>query len=72
MEKRNTFELLLAGALLGGAFYFLFYTERGRQLREKLTDTLTDKLDEWLEAIEQELAEAEKTARENKVIGSSS
>ncbi len=72
MEKRNTLELLLAGALLGGAFYFLFYTERGRQLREKLTSTFTDKLDEWLEAVEQELAEAEKAARENKVIGPSS
>ncbi len=66
MEKRNTLELLLAGALLGGAFYFLFYTERGQQLREKLADTLSDKLDEWLEAIEQELAEAEQEAAEQK------
>lgn len=66
MEKRNTLELLLAGALLGGAFYFLFYTERGQQLREKLADNLSDKLDEWLEAIEQELAEAEQEAAEQK------
>lgn len=64
MEKRNTFELLLAGALLGGAFYFLFYTERGRLLRERLVNTATDKLDEWLAALEQELADAEAASKE--------
>ena len=64
MEKRNTIELLLAGALLGGAFYFLFYTERGQKLRENLMNAAADKLDEWLEALEQELADAEQAARE--------
>ncbi|MCC6282964.1 MAG: hypothetical protein IT262_20325 [Saprospiraceae bacterium] len=59
MEKRDVFELLLGGALLGGGIYFLFYTERGRQLREKLMETATDKIDEWLEELERELANAE-------------
>ena len=66
MEKRNTLELLLAGALLGGAIYFLFYTERGRQLHERLVDAAADKLDDWLADLEQELAEAEQAAREGK------
>ena len=63
MEKRNTLELLLAGALLGGAVYFLFFTERGRQLRERLVDTAADKMDEWLADLEQELADAEQAAK---------
>ena len=66
MEKRKIFELLLSGALLGGAFYFLFYTERGRQLRERLVDAAEDKLDEWLATLEQELLEAEQAAKEGK------
>lgn len=59
MKKRDVLEYLLGGALLGGGIYFLFYTERGRQLREKLIHTATDKIDEWLEEFEEELAKAE-------------
>ena len=51
MEKRNTVELLLAGALLGGAFYFLFFTERGNQFRERMIDVAADKLDDLLESL---------------------
>ncbi len=59
MEKRNTVELLLAGALLGGAFYFLFFTERGNQFRERMIDVAADKLDDLLESLEKELSELE-------------
>ena len=59
MEKRDVFQVLLGGALLGGGLYFLFYTERGRLLREKLIETATDKIDEWLEDLENELSRAE-------------
>ncbi|MBK8193202.1 MAG: YtxH domain-containing protein [Lewinellaceae bacterium] len=59
MEKRNTIELLLAGAILGGAFYFLFFTERGNQFRERMIDVASDKLDDLLESLEKELSEME-------------
>jgi DNA-binding MarR family transcriptional regulator len=64
MEKRNTLGLLLAGALVGGAVYFLFFTERGRKLLDRLTDMATEKLDEWLAELERELAEAENEVSE--------
>lgn len=59
MEKRNSFEILLGAALLGGGIYFLYYTERGQQLRERLLQTAADKMDEWLGQLEEELAKAE-------------
>ena len=59
MKKRTLSEILLGGALLGGGIYFLFYTERGNNLRERLLQTATDKIDEWLEDLEEELARAE-------------
>ena len=62
MEKRNTLGLLLAGALAGGAIYFLFFTERGRKLLDRLTDMAAEKLDEWLAEVEDELEKAEKEA----------
>lgn len=64
MEKRNTLGLLLAGALVGGAVYFLFFTERGRKLLDRLTDMATEKLDDWLAELERELAEAESEVSE--------
>lgn len=62
MEKRNTLGLLLAGVLAGGAIYFLFFTERGRKLVDRLSDLAADKLDEWLADLERELGEAENEA----------
>lgn len=59
MEKRSPLELLLAAGLLAGGVYFLFNTERGRLLREKLLRTAMDKVDDWLGELEQELSEAE-------------
>lgn len=64
MEKRNTLGLLLAGALAGGAIYFLFFTERGRNLLDRLTDMASEKLDEWLADLEKVLAEEEEEASE--------
>lgn len=63
MEKSKTFEFLVGGALLGGAFYYLFYTERGEQFRERMAELALDKLDEWLAIMEQELTEAEYRAK---------
>lgn len=65
MAKKNALELLLGGALLAGGVYFLFYTERGTRLREKLMRTATDKIDEWLEELEFGLGEAEMAAEED-------
>ncbi|MBL7781426.1 MAG: hypothetical protein JNM22_09440 [Saprospiraceae bacterium] len=65
MAKKNALELLLGGALLAGGVYFLFYTERGTKLREKLMRTATDKIDEWLEELEFGLGEAEMAAEED-------
>jgi hypothetical protein len=59
MEKRNNLGLLLAGALAGGAIYFLFFTERGRNFRERFVSMASEKLDEWLADLEKELSEEE-------------
>lgn len=59
MEKRNTLGLLLVGALAGGAIYFLFFTERGRKLLDRLTDMAAEKLDDWLAEVEEALAKEE-------------
>ncbi len=62
MKKRNAIPLLLAGAAVGGALYFLFNTERGRELLDRLTNTALDKLDEWLASVEEALSDAEAEA----------
>lgn len=59
MEKRTSSEVLLAALLLGGAVYFLFYTESGRQWMERLKNTATDQLDKWLEDLETHLLKLE-------------
>ena len=59
MQKRTTAEILLAATLLGGAAYFLFYTESGRQWLERLKDTAADQLDKWLTDLEVYLQELE-------------
>ena len=59
MEKRTSAEVLLAALLLGGAVYFLFYTESGRQWLERLKNTATDQFDKWLEDLEAHLLKLE-------------
>jgi len=71
MEKRNSLGLLLAGALAGGAIYFLFFTERGRKLLDRLTDMASEKLDDWLAEVEEELAKAEKETADDASFGHS-
>lgn len=71
MEKRNNIGLLLVGALAGGAIYFLFFTERGRQLLDRLKDMASEKLDEWLAELEKELEKAEKETAEDASVGHS-
>ena len=62
MKKDNSLQLLLGGALLAGGVYFLYYTERGINLRKKLVRSATDKVDEWLKDLEVELGVAEMAA----------
>lgn len=62
MKKDNSLQLLLGGALLAGGVYFLYFTERGIRLREKLVRSATDKMDEWLKDLEVELGVAEMEA----------
>lgn len=59
MQKRSTAEILLAALLIGGAVYFLFYTETGRQWLERLKNTTADQLDTWLSDLEAHLAQLE-------------
>lgn len=59
MQKRTTAEILLAATLLGGAAYFLFYTDSGRIWLDRLKDTATDQLDKWLADLEAYLQELE-------------
>ena len=62
MQKRTAAEILLAAILLGGAAYFLFYTETGRQWLERLKNTATDQLDKWLADLEAHLQSLEVAA----------
>jgi|GEM_PF-765223 len=57
MQNRTIGEILLAAALLAGAGYFLFYTESGRKWLERLRNTATDQLDNWLAELEEHLKE---------------
>ncbi|HAD14089.1 MAG TPA: hypothetical protein DCF33_16825 [Saprospirales bacterium] len=59
MEKRTSAEILLAALLLGGAVYFLFYTENGRQWLDRLKNIASDQLDKWLEDLEAHLLKLE-------------
>ncbi len=64
MEKNKITEMLITGAFVGGAIYYLFYTERGQRWRDQLGDMAADTIDEWLASLEGKLAEAERMARE--------
>lgn len=64
MEKNKITEMLISGALVGGAIYYLFYTDRGQRWRDQIGDMAADTIDEWLSSIEGKLAEAESMARE--------
>jgi hypothetical protein len=65
MQKNKIAEMLITGALVGGAVYYLFYTERGSRWREQIGDLAMNTIDEWLATLEDKLAEAEANAREN-------
>lgn len=65
MEKNKITEMLISGALVGGAIYYLFYTDRGQRWRDQIGDMAADTIDEWLSSIEGKLAEAERMVREN-------
>lgn len=67
MQKRSFSEILLAAALIGGAAYFLFYTETGRQWMERLKNTAADQLDNWLSDLEIYLQELELSGERNGV-----
>lgn len=60
--------MLIAGALVGGAVYYLFYTERGDRWREQLGDLAASTFDDWLASMEEKLAEAEAKARNEKEV----
>jgi hypothetical protein len=64
MEKNKITEMLISGALVGGAIYYLFYTDRGQRWRDQIGDMAADTIDEWLSSIEGKLADAESMARE--------
>jgi hypothetical protein len=62
MKKRTIAEILLAAAVLGGAAYFLFYTESGQKWLERLQNTATDQMDQWLADLEAYLEQLEYAA----------
>jgi hypothetical protein len=62
MQKRTVAEILLAAAVLAGAAYFLFYTESGQKWLERLQNTATDQMDQWLADLEAHLEQLELAA----------
>lgn len=54
MEKHSVSvtKVLFGIALIAGATYFLFYTEKGREWLERLKNTATDQIDRWLADLE--------------------
>lgn len=60
MEKNKITDMLISGALLGGAAYYIFYTERGQRWRDHLGELAADTMDEWLSSLEGKLEEAER------------
>ena len=65
MQKKSITEILITAALIGGAVYFLFYTERGQMWLERLKNTAADQMDEWLEDLEKYLADLEHAAQQH-------
>lgn len=59
MQNRSLTEILLAAALIGGAIYFLFYTESGRQWLDRLQHTAANRMDKWLADLEEHLKKLE-------------
>ena len=55
MQKSSVAKILFGLALIAGATYFLFYTENGREWVERLKNTASDKLDQWLADLESHL-----------------
>lgn len=64
MKKGISIGLVITAAAASGAAYYLFSTEPGIRLRKRLVKQATTALDELLENLENQLAEAEETARE--------
>lgn len=64
MRKSTSIGLTIAAAAASGAAYYLFSTEKGIALRKRLVKDATTALDGLLENLENQLAEAEGTARE--------
>ena len=64
MQKGSILEKLVVVALMAGAFYYIFYTERGKKWLNRMLDTAAGTVDELLAMLEEELAEAATAAKE--------
>lgn len=64
MKKSTSIGLIIAAAAASAAAYYLFSNEKGINLRKRLVKDATNALDGLLENLENQLAEAEGTARE--------
>jgi hypothetical protein len=55
MQKRSTFEILVALAVISGALYYVLYTERGRSWLDRVLDQAFDSMDAMLASLEKEM-----------------
>lgn len=63
-QKRSTIEILAAIAIIGGALYFVLYTERGQRWLDRMIDTAMDSLDALLASLEEVMSEEEALSEE--------
>ncbi len=59
MQKRSTFEILVAIAVIGGALYYVLYTERGRSWLDRVLDQAFDSMDALLASLDKEMKGSE-------------
>jgi len=52
MRKRSLLEILVAIAVVGGAFYFVFFTEKGRSWLDRVLNQAFESIDALLASLD--------------------
>lgn len=68
MQKSTLLEKIVIVALMAGAFYYIFYTDRGRRWLDRMLETAAGTVDELLAMLEEELADAQSEAQAEETL----